>query len=96
MTEQESMSSNENESFLAFENVVIDKSETLGTGSFGAVCKAKCDELPCAAKLLYPVLFDLSPMSIKQGSNYPDKEHRQPVKRFERECQFLSLSLIHI
>ena len=90
MTEQESMSSNENESFLAFENVVIDKSETLGTGSFGAVCKAKCDELPCAAKLLYPVLFDLSPISIKQGSNYPDKEHRQPVKRFERECQFLS------
>lgn len=90
MNEEEPINSTENESLLAFENVVIDKSETLGTGSFGAVCKAKCDELSCAAKLLYPVLFDLSPTSVKQGgSNRSDREHRQPVKRFERECQFL-------
>ena len=90
MNEEEPTNSNESESLLAFENVIIDKSETLGTGSFGAVCKAKCDELSCAAKLLYPVLFDLSPTSHKQGSNHSSKEHRQPVKRFERECQFLS------
>ena len=90
MNEEELTNSIENESLLAFENVVIDKSETLGTGSFGAVCKAKCDELACAAKLLYPVLFDLSPTSVKHGSNHCGKEHRQPVKRFEQECQFLS------
>ena len=87
MTEEEQSNSIESESLLSFENVVIDKSETIGTGSFGAVCKAKCDELSCAAKLLYPVLFDLSPTSLKPGSS---KEHRQPVKRFERECKFLS------
>ena len=93
MAEQEEPSNSliESESSIAFENVVIDKSETLGTGSFGAVCKAKCDELPCAAKLLYPVLFDLSPTSIKQHSpSQSMKEHRQPVKRFEQECKFLS------
>ena len=93
MAEQEEPSNSliENESSIAFENVTIDRSETLGTGSFGAVCKAKCDELPCAAKLLYPVLFDLSPTSIKQHSpNQSMKEHRQPVKRFEQECKFLS------
>ena len=93
MSEQEEPSNSllENEGSIAFENVVIDKTETLGTGSFGAVCKAKCDELPCAAKLLYPVLFDLSPTSIKQHSpRQSTKEHRQPVKRFEQECKFLS------
>ena len=93
IAEQEEPSNSllENEGSIAFENVVIDKTETLGTGSFGAVCKAKCDELPCAAKLLYPVLFDLSPTSIKQHSpRQSTKEHRQPVKRFEQECKFLS------
>ena len=88
--EQTNPSPTENEGLLTFENTTIDKSETLGTGSFGAVCKAKCDELTCAAKLLYPVLFDLSPVSIKQDSNRSSKEHRQPLRRFERECQFLS------
>ena len=68
-----------------FINVELLKNETLGTGSYGAVCKAKCDELICAAKLLYPVLFEMQPQAPEPG-----KEHRQPFRRFELECRFLS------
>ncbi len=66
-----------------FRNVQLFKNDTLGTGSYGAVCKAKCDQLLCAAKLLYPVLFQMTA---------PDhgKEHRHPFRRFETECAFLS------
>ncbi|XP_064405234.1 probable serine/threonine-protein kinase drkD [Halichondria panicea] len=66
-----------------FRIVQLFKNDTLGTGSYGAVCKAKCDQLLCAAKLLYPVLFQMTAPD-------PGKEHRQPFKRFEFECQFLS------
>ena len=69
----------------AFRSVELYKTETLGTGSYGAVCKAKCDELICAAKLLYPVLFEMQPQAPE-----PCKEHRQPFFRFELECRFLS------
>ena len=69
----------------AFKNVELYKNETLGTGSYGAVCKAKCDELICAAKLLYPVLFEMQPQAPEPG-----KEHLQPFRRFELECRFLS------
>ena len=67
-----------------FKTVQLFKSETLGTGSYGAVCKAKCDQLICAAKLLYPVLF-------KMQTPDPAKEHRQPEQRFKLECGFLRL-----
>ena len=73
------------EQSFAFKNVELIKTETLGTGSYGAVCKAKCDELICAAKLLYPVLFEMQPQAPEPG-----KEHRQPFRRFELECRFLS------
>ena len=68
---------------FAFKNVQLLKNETLGTGSYGAVCKAKCDQLICAAKLLYPLFFQ---MKVPD----PCKEHRQPFRRFEEECRFLS------
>ena len=59
---------------------------TLGIGSYGAVCKAKCDDLLCAAKILHPTLFD--PTAQLQVS--PEQQHRLPIKRFEQECEFLS------
>ena len=68
-----------------FRNVELLRNETLGTGCYGAVCKAKCDELNCAAKLLHPVLFEMQPQAPEPG-----KEHRQPFRRFELECHFLS------
>ncbi len=67
----------------AFRCVELFKTQTLGTGSYGAVCKAKCDQLLCAAKLLYPVLFQMQASDL-------GKEHRHPMKRFKQECRFLS------
>ena len=69
-----------------FKSVVLFKQQTLGTGAYGAVCKAKCDDLLCAAKLIYPVLLDLS----DQPAPTKGKEHRIPFQRFEKECEFLS------
>ena len=65
-----------------FKRVQLFKSETLGNGSIGAVCKAKCDQLTCAAKLLYPNLFQM------QAPN-PGRVHKH-FYRFEQECRFLS------
>ena len=50
----------------------------LGVGSYGAVYRAKRDELPCAAKFLHPTLFP-----NQGGSN-------RAIKRFQQECAFLS------
>ena len=33
-----------------FKNVDIFQSDCLGSGAYGVVCKAVCDQLPCAAK----------------------------------------------
>ena len=73
---------------FTFTNVEIFRDQELGHGSYGAVYKAKCDSLPCAAKFIYPVLFA---SNIPQQAAPPqDKEHRQPMRRFEAECHFLS------
>ena len=53
--------------------------ESLGIGSYGKVCKAILDQLPCAAKLLHPVLFQFN-----------DPASQTIVRRFEQECEFLS------
>ena len=62
-----------------FRNVQLFKTASLGTGSYGAVCKAMCDLLPCAAKLLHPILFQNSGPGA-----------RSPRSRFEQECHFLN------
>ena len=71
---------------IGFKSVQLLKDQTLGIGSYGAVCKAKCDDLHCAAKILHPTIFD--PTAQLQVS--PKQEHRLPIKRFEQECEFLS------
>ena len=71
---------------IAFKSVQLFKNQTLGIGAYGAVCKAKCDDLVCAAKIIHPTLYD--PMAQLQIS--PQREHRLPLKRFEQECEFLS------
>ena len=59
-----------------FQNMHLFKTQPLGIGSYGSVYRAKCDQLPCAAKLLHPVL--VNPLE------------RRNLQRFEQECQFLS------
>ena len=58
--------------------VEVYSEETLGVGSYGKVCKAKCGQLPCAAKLLHDTMF---------GTNDPGIS--KFVQRFEQECRFL-------
>ena len=71
---------------IGFKSVQLFKDQTLGIGSYGAVCKAKCDDLLCAAKILHPTLFD--PAAQLQVSH--KQQHRLPIKRFEQEREFLS------
>ena len=69
-----------------FKNIVLFKDQNLGIGSYGAVCKAKCDDLLCAAKIFHPTLFD----PTAQHLIAPHREHRLPIRRFQLECEFLS------
>ena len=71
---------------IGFKAIQLFKDQTLGIGGYGAVCKAKCDDLLCAAKILHPTLFD--PIAHQQIARR--REHRLPIKRFEQECEFMS------
>ena len=73
---------------IGFKAVHLFKDQTLGIGAFGKVCRAKCDNLDCAAKLLHETLFDIN---AEQLVAHTYKENRLPVRRFEKECQFLNM-----
>ena len=70
-----------------FKTVQLFKDQTLGIESYGKVCKAKCDDLLCAAKLIHETLF-VDPTAHQLIA--PQREHRLPMRRFEQECEFLS------
>ena len=70
---------------FGFKTVKLLKNHTLGIGSYGSVCKVMCDDLLCAAKIIHPTLID--PSTHQKIS--PQREHRLPIRRFERECAFL-------
>ena len=61
-----------------YRNFHINKSQPLGHGSYGAVYKAKCDQLPCAAKVLHPTILDPT-----------DPGAGKIMERFQQECAFL-------
>ena len=61
-----------------YRNFHINKSQPLGHGSYGAVYKAKCDQLPCAAKVLHPTILDPN-----------DPGTGRIMQRFQQECAFL-------
>ena len=69
-----------------FKSVHLFKDHILGIGAYGKVCKAKCDDLLCAAKLIHETLFD----PTAQQEIAPQRAHRLPMRRFEQECGFLS------
>ena len=70
---------------IGFREIELLKEETLGVSSYGSVCKARCDHLLCAAKIIHPTL--VPPNALQQIS--PQREHRLPIRRFEMECDFL-------
>ena len=71
---------------IGFKIVQLSKDQILGIGSYGKVCRAKCDDLVCAAKLMHETLFDPTAQQLIA----PHREHRLPMRRFEQECEFLS------
>ena len=64
---------------FGFREVELFKEDSLGTGSYGGVCRTKCDGLPCAAKIMHPTLFDLR-----------DPGTPSYLRRFEEEIRLLS------
>ena len=71
---------------MGFKKIELLKDQILGIGSYGKVCKAECDDLLCAAKVMHETLFDPTAQQLVA----PQREHRLPVRRFEQECEFLS------
>ena len=63
---------------FGFSSIKIYPDECLGTGAYGAVCKAMCDELPCAAKLLHSALFQFN-----------DPGMPAMMMRFQQECELM-------
>ena len=66
---------------FAYHNIELYKSESLGSGSYGGVCKAKCDVLLCAAKIMHPTLFDPR-----------DPGTESYLRKFKVKCHLLSLA----
>ena len=66
--------------FHYYQRVKLLKTEPLGSGSYGAVCKAMCDDLPCAAKILHPALQQFTVPGTTVNL----------LQRFEQECHLLS------
>ena len=64
--------------FFHYEIIHINKRQPLGHGSYGAVYKAKCDQLPCAAKVLHSTILDPN-----------DPGAAKILERFQQECAFL-------
>ena len=62
-----------------YQRVELLKTESLGVGSYGAVYKAMCDDLPCAAKILHPTLFQFTAPGTASV-----------MRKFEQECRLLS------
>ena len=75
------MAERQQEIQFRYHRIELHKSESLGSGSYGGVCRAKCDGLPCAAKIMHPTLFDLR-----------DPGTASYLERFEGECRLLSLA----
>ena len=66
---------------FGFHDIQLLKDQPLGTGSYGAVCRARCDELLCAAKIVHPSLY------IMDG---PDAAAKNvPLEKFQQECRLL-------
>ena len=62
-----------------YQRVQLLKTEELGVGSYGAVCKAMCDDLPCAAKILHRTLIQFT---VPRATSV--------MQKFEQECCLLS------
>ena len=58
----------------------ITYSTVLGKGAFAAVFKAKCDELPCAAKILHTIFLNDPGLKSLQECFYQECEYLRSIK----------------
>ena len=72
-------------STIGFKSFELLKDQTIGIGSYGKVCKAKCDNLLCAAKILHETLYDPKSHHLIATNDVSMK----PVRKFEQEVEFL-------
>ena len=63
---------------FSYHKAQLINTEPLGTGSYGAVYKATCDNLLCAGKILHPTFFQFN-----------DPGATIIMRRFQQECSFL-------
>ena len=71
---------------ISFKKVKVFKDQILGVGSYGTVYKAKCDDLPCAAKILHPTML----VNHQQAMIAHKKNRIAPIRKFEQEIELLS------
>ena len=75
-----------------FKNVQLFKDQSLGIGPYGAVSKAKCDDLLCAAKIIHPTLFELTklhqtaPQKAVVGDGLRNSHPCQPREGIQLHC----------
>ena len=69
----------ESRQHFRYHDVTLYRQETLGSGSYGIVCKAKCDQLICAAKIMHTALFRLG-----------DPSTNTLLTKFKQECSLLN------
>lgn len=86
MAKRNQQTSPQHSTTISFKSVELFKDDIIGISSYGKVCRAKCDHLPCAAKIIHETLFDpTAKQQVPEG-----REHRLPIRRFEQECEFLN------
>ena len=73
------MSSGDSQREFRYRKVTLYKEQTLGSGSYGLVCRAKCDQLVCAAKIMHNALFYFS-----------DPSMNNLLTKFRQECHLNS------
>ena len=64
---------------FVYTSVTVYKDRQIGVGAYGTVYLAKCDDLPCAAKIIHRAFFE----SADPGS-------KRIMERFKQECNFIS------
>ena len=69
---------------IGFKRIEVLYDQVIGMGAYGKVCRAKCDSLICAAKILHPTLL----CSESEGDSVTLQ--MWPLRQFEQECNFLS------